>query len=270
MAPGVLKRAAEGARVARRAALGVLGAGTAGLAAAPYLQRGLETLLGAANQADLTGLTGLLPSPGGFRCHSVVGSVPHNDATPEVTGRVRRFSTTRRMVHKSTGWLTLPCGTTAACFYTGPLSQLAGLASPVGHCPRMVGHRVVAALPAGAVLRRPPRGPAQVQPFRGVRPAVAERHPPARHGPRGPPGAGKFNAGHKIYAVSSADAVLVMPFTGLLLWFMGLLPFISRTSAIFLAIGVSLMTAAVYLPTASARPHHGPASDFRGVSPSRH
>jgi formate dehydrogenase subunit gamma len=45
--------------------------------------------------------------------------------------------------------------------------------------------------------------------------------------------AGKFNAGQKLYAGWIAGAVLVMLFTGLLMWFMGLLPAISRTSAIF-------------------------------------
>ncbi|WDM17390.1 molybdopterin-dependent oxidoreductase [Streptomyces lavenduligriseus] len=61
--------------------LGMLGAGAAGLAAAPYLQRGWEGFLASASQADVTGLTGLLPNPGGFRYYSVVGSVPHKDAT---------------------------------------------------------------------------------------------------------------------------------------------------------------------------------------------
>ncbi|MFC8782029.1 molybdopterin-dependent oxidoreductase [Streptomyces nigra] len=71
----------SGAPVGRRALLGMLGAGAAGLAAAPYLQRGWENFLGAASQADATGLTGLLPNPGGFRYYSVVGSVPHKDET---------------------------------------------------------------------------------------------------------------------------------------------------------------------------------------------
>ncbi|MEV7452004.1 molybdopterin-dependent oxidoreductase [Streptomyces nigra] len=71
----------SGAPVGRRALLGMLGAGAAGLAAAPYLQRGWENFLGAASQTDATGLTGLLPNPGGFRYYSVVGSVPHKDET---------------------------------------------------------------------------------------------------------------------------------------------------------------------------------------------
>ncbi|GGM21303.1 hypothetical protein GCM10010129_76960 [Streptomyces fumigatiscleroticus] len=71
----------EGTPVGRRAMLGMLGAGAAGLAAAPYLQRGWENFLGAASQVDATGLTGLLPNPGGFRYYSVVGSVPRKNET---------------------------------------------------------------------------------------------------------------------------------------------------------------------------------------------
>ncbi|NUP46791.1 MAG: molybdopterin-dependent oxidoreductase [Catenulispora sp.] len=61
--------------------LGVLGAGAAGLAAAPYLQAGWEKVLAKASQADPTGLTGLLPNPGGFRYYSIVGSVPRKNDT---------------------------------------------------------------------------------------------------------------------------------------------------------------------------------------------
>lgn len=64
----------------------MLGAGAAGLAAAPYLQRGWENFLAAASEVDATGLTGLLPNPGGFRYYSVVGSVPHkNESNYELT-----------------------------------------------------------------------------------------------------------------------------------------------------------------------------------------
>ncbi|GGJ58854.1 molybdopterin-dependent oxidoreductase [Streptomyces brasiliensis] len=78
------RKAAKGAPVGRRAMLGMLGAGAAGLAAAPYLQRGWEGFLGAASQVDATGLTGLLPNPGGFRYDSVVGSVPRKTDTDYV------------------------------------------------------------------------------------------------------------------------------------------------------------------------------------------
>ena len=69
----------EGAPVARRALLGMLGAGAAGLVAAPYVQRGWESVLAKASEHDPTGLSGLLPNPGGFRYYSIVGSVPRKD-----------------------------------------------------------------------------------------------------------------------------------------------------------------------------------------------
>ncbi|MGW3156298.1 molybdopterin-dependent oxidoreductase [Streptomyces sp. NPDC001089] len=83
----------EGAPVGRRALLGMLAAGAAGLATAPYLQRGWEGVLGAASQVDPTGLSGVLPNPGGFRYYSVVGSVPRkheNDYELTIDGLVDR------------------------------------------------------------------------------------------------------------------------------------------------------------------------------------
>lgn len=66
----------------RRLILGMLGLGALGVAAAPPLQRGLESFLGGAADKDPTGLTGLLPNGGGFRYYSVASSVPRkNDDT---------------------------------------------------------------------------------------------------------------------------------------------------------------------------------------------
>ena len=45
--------------------------------------------------------------------------------------------------------------------------------------------------------------------------------------------AGKVNAGQKVYAGWIPGAVLVMMYTGLLMWFSGILRTISRTSVIF-------------------------------------
>lgn len=70
----------ESAPVGRRIVLGMLGLGVAGVAAAPVLQGGLESFLGAAAGKDPTGLTGLLPNGGGFRYYSVAASVPHKGA----------------------------------------------------------------------------------------------------------------------------------------------------------------------------------------------
>ncbi|MBZ9645575.1 molybdopterin-dependent oxidoreductase, partial [Streptomyces sp. PSKA30] len=52
--------------------------------------------LATASEVDPSGLTGLLPNPGGFRYYSVVGSVPHKDATNyelRVDGLVERPKT---------------------------------------------------------------------------------------------------------------------------------------------------------------------------------
>jgi DMSO/TMAO reductase YedYZ molybdopterin-dependent catalytic subunit len=71
----------EGTPIGRRTVLGMLGIGAAGFASAPYLERGWEGLLAKASQNDPTGLTGLLPNPGGFRYYSIVGSVPRKNET---------------------------------------------------------------------------------------------------------------------------------------------------------------------------------------------
>ena len=75
------EQTAGGPPVGRRVLLGMLGAGAAGLATAPYLQRGWDAFLAKASENDPTGLTGLLPNPGGFRYYSIVGSVPHKGET---------------------------------------------------------------------------------------------------------------------------------------------------------------------------------------------
>ncbi|MEU9701938.1 molybdopterin-dependent oxidoreductase [Streptomyces sp. NPDC047981] len=57
----------------------MLGLGAAGLAVAPYAQRAFEGALAAAAAKDPTGLTGLVPTGGGFRYYSVTSSVPRKD-----------------------------------------------------------------------------------------------------------------------------------------------------------------------------------------------
>ncbi|MFD6276517.1 molybdopterin-dependent oxidoreductase [Streptomyces sp. NPDC060209] len=69
-----------GTPVGRRLVLAMLGLGAAGVAAAPVLQRALESGLGAVADKDPTGLTGLLPNGGGFRYYSVTTSVPKRTA----------------------------------------------------------------------------------------------------------------------------------------------------------------------------------------------
>lgn len=151
---------------------------------------------------------------------------------PERAGRVRRFSTAERMIHRSTGLLMLVCLVTAACLYLGPLAQLVGRRHLMVTLHEWSGISLPLPLLLGllspafrADLRRLNRF--AVYDRQWLR-AVRRR----RKAPEARP-AGKFNAGQKLYAGWIAGAVLVMLFTGLLMWFMGLLPFVSRTSAIF-------------------------------------
>ncbi|MGI5199318.1 molybdopterin-dependent oxidoreductase [Streptomyces sp. CA-288835] len=85
-----------GAPIGRRLLLGTLGLGALGVAAAPVLQRGLESFLGGAADKDPTGLTGLLPNGGGFRYYSVTSSVPkkgEDDYRLTIDGLVDRPTT---------------------------------------------------------------------------------------------------------------------------------------------------------------------------------
>ncbi|MER6918365.1 cytochrome b/b6 domain-containing protein [Streptomyces spiralis] len=165
---------------------------------------------------------------------STAGSTTPSGTTtrPEPPDRVRRFSTAERMIHRATGWLMLLCLVTSACLYIAPLAQLvgrrplmvtihewSGIALPV---PSLLG---LLSSDFRADLRRLNRFAVyDRQWLRSVR--------RRRTSPEARP-AGKFNAGQKIYAGWIAGAVLVMMFTGLLMWFIGLLPLVSRTSAIF-------------------------------------
>ncbi|MFF4902837.1 cytochrome b/b6 domain-containing protein [Streptomyces sp. NPDC001068] len=151
---------------------------------------------------------------------------------PEAAGRVRRFTAAERWVHRSTGLLMLVCLVTAACLYLGPLAQLVGRRHLMVTLHEWSGISLPLPFLLGlfspafrADLRRINRF--AVYDRQWLR-AVRKR----RNRPEARP-AGKFNAGQKLYAGWIAGAVLVMMFTGLLMWFMGLLPFVSRTSAIF-------------------------------------
>ncbi|WP_328756670.1 cytochrome b/b6 domain-containing protein [Streptomyces sp. NBC_00271] len=165
---------------------------------------------------------------------STAGSTaPTGTATrPEHEGRVRRFGTAERMVHRATGYLMLLCLVSAACLYLGPLAQLVGRRHLMVTVHEWSGISLPLPFLLGlfspafrADLRRLNRF--AVYDRQWLR-AVRRR----RTSPEARP-AGKFNAGQKLYAGWIAGAVPVMMFTGLLMWFMGLLPFISRTSAIF-------------------------------------
>ncbi|MGW5109100.1 cytochrome b/b6 domain-containing protein [Nocardia sp. NPDC004123] len=155
----------------------------------------------------------------------------HPERWPRRRG-VRRFTAAERVVHRATGTLMLLCATTAACLYIGPLAQLVGRRDIVVIVHEWSGVLLPVPVLLGlfspafrADLRRLNRfAPYDRRWLRAVRrrlTAPSERP------------AGKFNAGQKLYAGWIAGAVLVMMFTGLLMWFMHLLPGISRTSAIF-------------------------------------
>ncbi|MFE9611377.1 cytochrome b/b6 domain-containing protein [Streptomyces sp. NPDC006012] len=151
---------------------------------------------------------------------------------PEASDQVRRFSTAERWVHRATGFLMLLCVASAACLYLGPIAQLVGRRHLMVTVHEWSGILLPAPFLLGlmsadfrADLRRLNRFAVyDRQWLRAVRRRLTS--PQARP-------AGKFNAGQKLYASGLAGAVLMMMFTGLLMWFMGLLPFISRTSAIF-------------------------------------
>jgi len=159
--------------------------------------------------------------------------VPTGTVTgPDPSGRIRRFGTAQRLVHRATGWLMLVCLVSAACLYLGPLAQLVGRRPLVATVHKWSGISLPLPFLLGllsaefrADLRRLNRF--AVYDRQWLR-AVRKR----RTWPEARP-AGKFNAGQKLYAGWIAGAVLVMMSTGLLMWFMGLAPFISRTSAIF-------------------------------------
>ncbi|MFB8088482.1 cytochrome b/b6 domain-containing protein [Streptomyces sp. NPDC055992] len=163
---------------------------------------------------------------------STAGSTEPTGTAARPDPAVRRFTAAERWVHRATGCLMLVCLVTAACLYLGPLAQLVGRRHVMVFVHEWSG--ILLPLPVlpglfsaafRADLRRLNRFAAyDRQWLRAVR--ARRRSPGARP-------AGKFNAGQKIYAGWIAGAVLVMMFTGLLMWFMGLLPFISRTSAIF-------------------------------------
>jgi formate dehydrogenase subunit gamma len=137
------------------------------------------------------------------------------------------------MVHRATGYLMLLCLVSAACLYFGPLALLVGQR----HLMITVHEWSGISLPLPTLLGL--LSPAFRADLRRLnRFAVYDRQwlravRRRRKSPEARP-AGKFNAGQKLYAGWIAGAVLVMMFTGLLMWFMGLLPFISRTSAIFI------------------------------------
>jgi formate dehydrogenase subunit gamma len=170
-----------------------------------------------------------------------------NMTTPQPEARrVRRFSRTQRLVHRTTGWLMLLCVASAACLYVPPLAQLVGRR----HLMVIVHEWSGILLPAPFLLaltstafrtdlrklnRFAPYDREWLRTIRHSAPSNALRP------------AGKFNAGQKIYAGLIAGTVPVMLLTGLLMWFTGLRPLVSRTSAIFVHDWLALAVGAVLI-----------------------
>jgi len=146
--------------------------------------------------------------------------------------RVRRFGKATRLVHRSTGVLMLLCVVSASCLYFAPLAQLVGRRALVIDVHVWSGLLLPAPVLLGLVskwFRADLRLLNRFAPYdREWLRAVRKRLSAPRYRP-----AGKFNAGQKLYAGWIAGAVLVMAATGLLMWNLGLFPFVSRTSAIF-------------------------------------
>jgi DMSO/TMAO reductase YedYZ molybdopterin-dependent catalytic subunit len=83
----------DGTPVGRRAVLGLIALGTAGVLGGNWLQNRLASLLGPIEERDPTGLISLLPLGETFRLYSVTGPVPVRTATDyrlEVFGLVDR------------------------------------------------------------------------------------------------------------------------------------------------------------------------------------
>jgi formate dehydrogenase subunit gamma len=157
--------------------------------------------------------------------------------------RVHRFGRAQRLVHRATGWLMALCVGTAACLYFAPLAELVGRRLLVVTVHEFSG--ILLPIPTllglfsasfRADLRRLNRFAHYDREWlrRAVR-RLKDRP------------AGKFNAGQKLYAAWIAGAVPVMLGTGLLMWFGGLLPWIPRTSAIFVHDWLALAIGAVLL-----------------------
>ncbi|MFC8448198.1 cytochrome b/b6 domain-containing protein [Kitasatospora sp. NPDC057223] len=149
------------------------------------------------------------------------------------TARIRRFARAMRSVHRTTGVLMLLVLTTAACLYIGPLAQLVGRRRLMITVHEWSGVALPVPLLLGLLSREFRADLRRLNRF-----AAYDRQwlRAARLRPTGPQDrpAGKFNAGQKLYAGWIAGAALVMMLTGLLMWFTHLLPFLSRTSAIFI------------------------------------
>ncbi|MBB5890279.1 cytochrome b/b6 domain-containing protein [Kutzneria kofuensis] len=155
--------------------------------------------------------------------------------------RVQRFGRVQRLVHRTTGWLMAFCAGTAACLYFSPLAELVGRRLLVVAVHEISGILLPVPLLLGlfsAEFRADLKRLNRFAKYDGEWLRLAVKRLKSRP-------AGKFNAGQKLYAAWIAGAVPVMLFTGLLMWFGDLLPWIPRSSAIFVHDWLALAIAVV-------------------------
>ncbi|MGW7411829.1 cytochrome b/b6 domain-containing protein [Streptomyces sp. NPDC054863] len=154
----------------------------------------------------------------------------------ELPSRVRRFTRTARLVHRTTAILMLTCIATAACLYLPALAELVGRRHLVVTVHIWTGVLLPVPYLLGLVSRAFRTDlsllgrftPYDKEWLRAVRRRQFRRP------------AGKFNAGQKLYAGWIAGAALVMLGTGLLMWLTHLTPLTWRTSATFVHDWLSL------------------------------
>jgi formate dehydrogenase subunit gamma len=160
----------------------------------------------------------------------------------EPAGLIRRFTTAEHWIHRTTAAMMGVVLVTALFLYEPALAEMVGRRRLLVTVHEWTGITLPVPLAAGlasrafrADLRRLSRlGP----PDRGwVRAALRQR---ARQ-------AGKFNAGQKLYASILAGAVLVMIWTGLIMWFTGLAPLTWRIEATFLHDWIALLIGVLVL-----------------------
>ena len=172
--------------------------------------------------------------------------LPDTATAPAEAGRrVRRFTPAERWIHRTTAALLGVCVVSAACLYVPALAQLVGRRALVVTVHEWTG--ILTPVPAlvGLASRAFRADLGFLNRF-GPHDRVWLRAAPRREKRRAVRPAGRFNAGHKVYAAWIAGASLVMLGTGLLMWFTHLTPIQWRTSATFvhdwlaLSIGIVL------------------------------
>jgi len=184
----------------------------------------------------------------GELCEGEPGTAELSGPEPGGAGLVLRFARPVRWTHHSTAALMAVCAGTALCLYVPALAELVGRRRLVTALHEWSGLLLPVPLLLGLASRALRGDLRRLNRFgphdrRWLRVLLRHRRRPRAGGQEGA-GAGKFNAGQKLYAGWIAGAVLVMTGTGLLMWHTGLAPLISRTAATFVHDWLALAVAA--------------------------